>query len=422
MRIPVQLRRIAVVSALGLSGAVAAFAAMLPSPEAEANLLQQRVVEPLVLQPGPTVLPAPETFVREDSLQRGETPPAFFERMGVAPEDVRRLQRVPAVRLLRRGHVVTLEAGIDGKLQRLEFLSSRESRIEVTRTDEGFRASELDAPLQTEILLRSGTIQSSLFAAADAAGVSDTVALQIADIFAGDVDFHRELRRGDRFAVVYEQHYVAGRAVHSGRVLAAEFVNRGRVLRAVFFQPQDGRGGYYAPDGSNLRKLFLRSPLEYTRISSGFGMRRHPLLHRAWRSHTGVDFAAPSGTRVRAAGDGVVEFAGRHGGYGNMVVVGHRGQVSTAYAHLSRFGPNVRPGLRVAQGDIIGYVGSTGWATGPHLHYEFRVSGRARNPYGVTMPAGKPVPAEQLAAFRSRATPLVAQLDLLGAQSLARRE
>ncbi|HEX5093288.1 MAG TPA: peptidoglycan DD-metalloendopeptidase family protein [Burkholderiales bacterium] len=420
MRAPVQFRRIAMVSALGLCGALAAFAAMLPSPEAEANLLQRRVVEPLALQPGPSVLPAPTSFFREDSLQRGETPAAFLERLGVAPEDVRRLQRVPAVRLLRRGHVVTLEAGLDGKVQRLSFLSSRESRIEVTRTDEGFRAAELEAPLQTEILLRSGVIQSSLFAAADAAGVSDTVALQIADIFAGDVDFHRELRRGDRFAVVYEQHYVEGRAVHSGRVLAAEFVSRGRQLRAVYYKPEGANGGYYAPDGSNLRKLFLRSPLEYTRISSGFGMRRHPLLHRAWRSHTGVDFAAPTGTRVRAAGDGVVEFAGRHGGYGNMVILRHRGGVSTAYAHLSRFGPDVRPGLRVAQGDIIGYVGSTGWATGPHLHYEFRVSGRARNPYGVAMPAGKPIPAEQLAAFRSRATPLAAQLDLLDSQALAR--
>jgi len=276
--------------------------------------------------------------------------------------------------------------------------------------------------VSTEVLLRRGVIESSLFAAADAAGVSDTVALQIADIFAGDVDFHRELRRGDRFAVVYEQHYVEGRAVHSGRVLAAEFVNRGRVLRAVYFQPEEGRGGYYAPDGSNLRKLFLRSPLEYTRITSGFGLRRHPLLHRAWRTHAGIDFAAPTGTRVRAAGDGVIDFAGRHGGYGNMVVIRHRGQVSTAYAHLSRFGPGVRPGLRVAQGDIIGYVGATGWATGPHLHYEFRVSGRPRNPYAVAMPAGKPIPPALLPAFRSRAAPLVAQLELLGPQPLARAE
>jgi len=422
MRVPVQFRRIAVVSALGFSGALAALAAMLPSPEAEANLLQRRVVEPVALGADASVLPSPASFIRQDRLQRGESSSDFLERMGVAPEDVRRLQRVPAVRLLRRGHVVTLETDADGRLLALRFLSSRESRIEVARSGDAFRALETDAPVNTEVLLRSGVIESSLFAAADAAGVSDTVALQIADIFAGDVDFHRELRRGDRFAVVYEQHYVEGREVHSGRVLAAEFVNRNRVLRAVYFQPEDGRGGYYAPDGSNLRKLFLRSPLEYTRISSGFGLRRHPLLHRAWRTHAGVDFAAPTGTRVRAAGDGVVDFAGRHGGYGNMVVIRHRGQVSTAYAHLSRFGPGVRPGLRVAQGDIVGYVGSTGWATGPHLHYEFRVSGRPRNPYAVAMPAGRPIPPAQLPAFRSRSAPLVAQLELLASQPLARLE
>jgi murein DD-endopeptidase MepM/ murein hydrolase activator NlpD len=416
-----RVKRTAMVGALCLSGAAAVFAAMLPSPEAEANLLQRRVVDPVPLLPGASILPAPASYIREDQLQRGETPGAFLGRLGISPEDARSLLRLPAVRLLRRGHVVTVERTAEGRVTSLRFLSSRESRMEVTRTDEGFRVQEAAVRVRTEILLRAGVIRSSLFAAADAAGVSDTLALQIADIFAGDVDFHRELRRDDRFAVVYEQHFLEGRAVHSGRVLAAEFVNRGRVLRAVYFESDGDRGGYYAPDGSNLRKLFLRSPLEYTRISSRFGMRRHP-LHRSWRTHAGVDFAAPAGTRVRAAGDGVVEFAGRHGGYGNMVTLRHRGRTSTVYAHLSRFGPGIRPGQRVAQGDIVGHVGSTGWATGPHLHYEFRISGRARNPYAVAMPAGKPVPAADLGAFRKRAAPLVAQLELLSAPPLARLE
>jgi murein DD-endopeptidase MepM/ murein hydrolase activator NlpD len=422
MRAPVQFRRIAMVSALSVSGALAAFAALLPSLEAEAHMLQRRVVETVALSAGESVLPAPASFTREESLRRGETPAAFLARMGVAPEDVRRLQRLPAIRMLRRGHVVTLETAADGRLVGLRYLSSRETRFEISRSGDEFRASESQAPLETEILLRRGVIESSLFAATDAAGVSDSVAVQVADIFAGDVDFQRELRRGDRFAVVYEQHYVDGRAVHSGRVLAAEFVNRGRVLRAVYYQPEGGRGGYYTPEGGNLRKLFLRSPLEYTRITSGFGMRRDPVLHRAWRTHRGVDFAAPTGTRVRAAGDGVVQFAGRRGGYGNMVIVRHRGEVSTVYAHLSRFGPGVKPGLRVAQGDIVGYVGATGWATGPHLHYEFRVAGRARNPYSVAMPAGKPIPPDERAAFRARAAPLVAQLELLASPALARLE
>jgi len=189
----------------------------------------------------------------------------------------------------------------------------------------------------------------------------------------------------------------------------------------VYYAPENGRGGYYAPDGSNLRKAFLRSPLEYTRISSGFGMRRHPFL-RSWRAHAGIDYAAPTGTRVRAAGDGVVEFTGRKGGYGNAVIVRHRGQVSTLYGHLSRIAPGLHRGTRVAQGDIVGFVGSTGWATGPHLHYEFRISGRARNPYAIAMPAGVPVPAAELPDFRRRAAPLIARLELIAASPLARLE
>ena len=421
MKIAAPLQRIAMVGALGLSGAIAAVAAMLPSPEAEANLVQRRTVEAIALGPQLAVLPAPQTYLLEERMQRGETAATFLGRLGIVDEDIRQLQRVPAVRLLRGGHVVAAEIAADGRALRLSFPASREVQMHVERVGAGFRAQELPAPISSEVLLRSGVIESSLFAAADAAGVADSAALQIADIFAGDVDFHRELRRGDRFAVVYEQHYIGGRAAHAGRVLAAEFANQGRVLRAVYFEPAGERGGYYAQDGSNLRKAFLRSPLEYTRITSGFGMRRHP-LHRSWRAHEGVDFAAPVGTRVRAAGDGTIEFAGRHGGYGNMVVLRHRGQYSTAYAHLSRFAPGLRRGQRVAQGDIIGHVGATGWATGPHLHYEFRIGGRARNPYAVAMPAGKPVAPADLAAFQSRAAPLLAHLERLSVQPLALRD
>ncbi|MGH8708207.1 MAG: M23 family metallopeptidase, partial [Burkholderiales bacterium] len=187
-------------------------------------------------------------------------------------------------------------------------------------------------------------------------------------------------------------------------------------FRAVHFG-----NGYYAPDGKNLRKAFMRSPLEFSRVSSGFGMRRHPIA-RAWRKHEGVDYAAPTGTRVRAAGDGVVTFAGRKGGYGKVVILRHRGQYSTLYAHLSRLAPGMRRGRLVQQGDIVGHVGSTGWATGPHLHYEFRIAGRARNPYAIAMPAGEPVPAAELPAFRLLAEPLVARLELLAASPLALRE
>jgi murein DD-endopeptidase MepM/ murein hydrolase activator NlpD len=406
--------------ALALSGAVAAFATIAPSTESGPPA-RTAVIEPVALRGDDALLPAPAAYLREERFQRGDTLAGLLARLGVAPADAQKLIRVRALRLLRPGHEVSGEIGANGELLRLSYLSGRDALTELRRAGNGFRAREFEAPLRVEVFQRTGVIQSSLFGAADAAGIPDAVALQIADIFAGDVDFHRELRRGDRFAVVYEQHTLAGAPVRAGRVLAAEFVNQGRALRAVLFPPERGAGGYYAPDGSNLRKAFLRSPLEYSRISSGFGMRRHPFL-RSWRAHAGIDYAAPAGTKVRAAGDGVVEFAGRKGGYGNVVILRHRGQYSTLYAHLSRFAPGLRQGARVAQGDAIGQVGQTGWATGSHLHYEFRVGGQARNPYSIAMPAGQPVPAGELAAYRAHAEPLVARLELLAAQPLAQLE
>jgi len=414
------LRRAALVAVLVFSGAVVAFATLAPSPEAEATLLWRPVVEPVALRAtDDAVLPAPAAYLREERFERGDTLAALLERLGVAAEDSRQLARAPAMRFLRPGGAVSARVGAGGELLELSYQPARELQMVIERTDAGFRAEQRPASLRTETLMRAGVVQSSLFAGADAAGIPDTVAIQIADIFAGEIDFHRDLRSGDRFSVVYEQHYVGGRAVHAGRVLAAEFVNQGRRSRAVHFTAASRGDGYYAPDGSNLRKEFLRSPLEYTRISSGFGMRRHPFL-RSWRAHAGVDYAAPTGTRVRAAGDGVVAFAGRKGGYGNVVILHHRGQYSTLYAHLSRV--NVRRGTRVTQGDIVGHVGSTGWATGPHLHYEFQIAGRSRNPYAIAMPAGEPVPAAELPAFRLHAGPLAARLELLAASPLARLE
>ena len=236
--------------------------------------------------------------------------------------------------------------------------------------------------------MKSGVIRSSLFAATDDASIPDSIAMQLGDVFSGDIDFHRDLRKGDRFSVIYELHYLGGRPVRAGRVLAAEFTNNGKTFRAVHFG-----NGYYAPDGKNLRKAFMRSPLEFSRVSSGFGMRRHPIA-QAWRKHEGIDYAAPTGTRVRAVGDGVVEHAGAKGGYGNVVILRHHGQYATVYAHLSRI--SVRKGARVAQNDTIGAVGQTGWATGPHLHYEFRVAGQARNPFSIAMPAANPVAQQDL--------------------------
>jgi len=413
------LSRAAALAALALSGAVAAFATM--APEIPAPTPEAAVIEPIALRTGNTLLPAPAAFLREERFQRGETLAEMLGRLGVSDSEVRKLARTPALRRLRPGHTVVGEVDAEGGLQRLSFLSGRGTLTAVERAGDGFRAMEGAAPLRVEQLMRAGVVSSSLFAAADAAGVPDAVAVQIADIFAGDIDFHRELRQGDRFAVVFEQYYLDGRPVHAGRVLAAEFASRGKTYRAVHYAPAQGGSGYYAPEGGNLRKAFLRSPLEYSRISSGFGLRRHPFL-RNWRAHTGIDFAAPAGTRVRAAGDGAIEFAGPKAGYGNLVIVRHRGQYSTVYAHLSRFAPGMQRGARIAQGDVVGFVGQTGWATGPHLHYEFRIAGQSRNPYAIAMPAGEPVPAAELGAYRRHAEPLLARLELLAANPLAQLE
>ena len=420
----VSLRRAALLAAFALSGAVAAVATIVPSTDAELLLAKAAVLEPVSIRLEEALLPAPATYVREDRLQRGDTFQGLLARLAIGEADVQKLLRQRELRLLRPGTIVTAEVRTDvraerdheGELVWLSFLAARDTVVRIERAGQGLVASEQRAQIVTRTEMKSALIRSSLFAAADTAGIPDAVAIQLADVFASDIDFHRELRQADRFSVLYEMHSVDGRPLRAGRVLAAEFTNRGRRHRALWYAD-----GYYAPDGKNMRKALLRSPLELSRVSSGFGMRMHP-LHRAWRAHQGVDYAAPAGTRVRAVGDGIVEFAGRQGGYGNLVIVRHDSRHSTWYAHLKAFGRGIRTSTRVAQGDTVGLVGQTGWATGPHLHYEFRVAGAARNPLAVALPAGTPVAHHDMNAFRARAQSLVAQLDLLASSQVAALE
>jgi murein DD-endopeptidase MepM/ murein hydrolase activator NlpD len=233
------------------------------------------------------------------------------------------------------------------------------------------------------------------------------------EVFGGDIDFHRDLRRHDKFSVVYEMNYVNSESAHTGRILAAEFVNHGRTFRAFHFENSRHGGDYFSPDGKSMRKAFLRSPIEFSRVSSGFSRSRfHPVLNK-WRAHKGVDYAAPIGTKVRATADGVVAFVGQRGGYGNMVVVQHQGHYQTVYGHLSRFATSLRRGQRVGQGEVIGYVGKTGLASGPHLHYEFKVSGIQRDPLKIALPDGKPISEAQRTAFSESTRDLSARLSLL---------
>jgi murein DD-endopeptidase MepM/ murein hydrolase activator NlpD len=262
--------------------------------------------------------------------------------------------------------------------------------------------------------IASGNIQSSLFAATDAARIPDSVANQLAEIFSADIDFRRDLRKGDQFTVVYESLEADGEPMRNGRVLAAAFNNNGTLHESVWFQEPGSKGGYYAPDGQSKRRSFLAAPLEFTRVSSGYGMRFHPVSGNQ-KAHLGVDYAAPTGTPVRVVGDGVVEFAGWQNGYGNIVVVMHRGEQSTAYAHLSRI--DVRKGQRVDQASVIGLVGSTGVSTGPHLHFEFRNKGVHVDPlqiakHGETIP----VSAASRAEFGAHAKRM--QLELLAASQM----
>jgi murein DD-endopeptidase MepM/ murein hydrolase activator NlpD len=407
------LLKAAAVLGLAASGVVA-FATIAPDPRSEAQVLTRASVEPIAIR-ADQVLPSPQTYIAEERYQRGDTLAAFLGRLGIAESEAARLARLRPLQQMRPGTFVRAEVGVTGVPRMLSFLSGRDALVQVVAQPKGqdveYHVGEVASPLQQRVTMKSGTIRTSLFAATDAAGIPDAVGMQVAEIFGGDVDFHRDLRKGDRFSVVYEEHHFAGTPVRAGRVLAAEFISGSRTYRAILY----GRS-YYTPDGKNLRKAFLRSPLEFSRVSSGFGMRRHPIAH-AWRAHKGIDYAAPIGTRVRAAGDGVVEYAGPKGGYGNVVILRHNGQYATVYAHLSRI--SVKRGERVAQNDTIGAVGQTGWATGPHLHYEFRIAGEARNPNSIAMPAAHPVPAQEMAQFRAQAEPLAARLDLLADTALA---
>ncbi|MBL8520109.1 MAG: M23 family metallopeptidase [Betaproteobacteria bacterium] len=360
----------------------------------------------------------PDTsFQSSERVLRGDTVAALLQRLHVddrAAFDFLRTQ-VSARSLftkLRPGRTVQAVTSEDGALQSLRYYLSNETYLEVRRTPTGFDAAERSLKTAAVHQFKSGTIRSSLFAATDEAGIPDAVAMQLVRIFSTDIDFHVDLRRGDRFSVVYEQLHHDGEPMGAGRVLSAEFTNAGKSFQAYLFTDDQGADGYYSADGQNRAKSFLRSPLAFSRVSSGFGGRMHPIF-RNWRQHTGVDFAAPRGTPVWATADGVVEFAGVRGGYGNAIEVRHNSGITTLYGHLQGFVGGVRKGTRVSQGQTIGYVGSTGYATGPHLHYEFKLAGIHQDPMRVALPKAEPLDARYLTAFKSAAAFQGAQLALL---------
>lgn len=398
------------------------------APDTSLGTPQGQTVQEVIELPdlGPEV-PAPAgRFTTQERVLRGDTVAALLDRLGVRDPRAMEFLRADATgraifRQLVPGRTMQAETREGGELLVLRYFLSASTLLEVQRTGEGFSARSRAVAETPRVYYRTATIRSSLFAATDAAGIPDAIAMQVARIFATDIDFHTELRRGDRLAVAYEMIYDSGELVAPGRILAAEFINDGHAYQAILFSDDSGGDAYYSLDGTNRAKAFLRSPVEFSRVSSGFGGRFHPIF-KNWRAHTGVDFAAPSGTRVIAAADGTVVAAGPRGGYGNAVEVRHGGSITTLYAHLSGFAKGVRTGSRVRQGEPIGFVGATGYATGPHLHYEFKIGGVHQDPMRVALPKAEPVPERLKAEFTQVANQARSTISRVASGAAARFE
>ncbi|MBI1733119.1 MAG: peptidoglycan DD-metalloendopeptidase family protein [Gammaproteobacteria bacterium] len=299
---------------------------------------------------------------------------------------------------------------VDGSLATLRYAPSPWQTLEARRVEGAFRTTLVQHEVETRPRKAAGIITDSLFLSGQRAGLDDALIMDLISIYAWDVDFALEVREGDSFRVLYQQFVREGKIVGTGPILAAEFVNQGKIYRSVRYTSNDGRSDYYSDEGLAMRKAFIRTPLEFTRITSTFNSaRRHPILNTI-RAHRGVDYAAPLNTPVKAAGDGTVVYVGGKGGYGRTVILRHGGDYSTLYAHLSRYAGGLRPGNRVSQGKIIGYVGMTGLATGPHLHYEFQIAGTHRNPLTVNLPKAESIHADQRLRFEQQTAPLLAEL------------
>jgi murein DD-endopeptidase MepM/ murein hydrolase activator NlpD len=413
------LRTLVALSSLPLFGVVAAFG--LAPNTSTINTPTETIAEAIAL-PAPATATT-TTFVREGIMQSGDTLASALSRMKIDDLEIQRLLATDAVHQLapsiREGKLIRATTTQDGQLLAIQFERTNAPDLAVRRQGDTFVAEENDQLIESRIVMRSGRILSSLYAATDSAGIPDKIADQMTDTFSTSMDFRNDLRRNDTFSVIYTVNYRNGEPVSTGKLLAAEFISNGKALRAVLFRDASGREDYYTPEGTSLKKGFLRSPLEFSRVTSGFSSSRlHPLLgfHRA---HTGVDFGAPTGTRVKATGDATVAFAGRKGGYGNLVILRHQNGYETYYAHLSAFAPGTRPGRSVSQGDVIAYVGTTGASTGPHLHYEVRIAGTPYNPMTIKLPGSAPLDVAQRANFLQQTASWSDKLALLHGTNLA---
>jgi murein DD-endopeptidase MepM/ murein hydrolase activator NlpD len=351
------------------------------------------------------------------TVKSGDSLAAIFSRVGISAAELHKLlAQGGATHNLKKiypGQTLRLVTNDDQQLMRLIYKIDELSTLEVSRSDDEFDISTTHRTPERRVTNASGSIENSLFVSAQAAGLSDSMTMELAGIFGWDIDFVLDIRKGDQFTVLYEELYLDGERIGNGNILAAEFINQGTRYQAVRYTDAGGKTDYYSLDGKSMRKAFLRTPVEFSRISSGFSLgRKHPILNRI-RAHKGVDYAAATGTPIKATSNGKIIHRGKKGGYGNTIIIQHGTKYSTLYAHLSRYRSGLRTGSRVKQGQIIGYIGSSGLATGPHLHYEFRVDGVHRDPLRVKLPGAEPLDNKYLADFNRKAESLLAQLDLV---------
>ncbi len=417
------VRRVALALVLPFAGVVTAFGI---APDTVTDTVTRApVVEDVKLpiaalssQPAQAV----QTFWREERVQRGDTVAGVLARLRVSDaEAVAFINNDPQARALFQlapGRSLRVETSAEGKLLTLNSLtgSTGERSLTISRHDEGYTVQDDPAALETRVVSVSGQIRGSLFASTDALHIPDTIVKQMVEIFSTEIDFHRGLRKDDSFTVIYEALYDHGEWVGAGRLLAAEFINRGRTHNIMWFEANPGKAGggaYFTLAGRDNRKAFLRSPLEFSRVSSGFTEERyHPILN-TWTAHKGVDFAAPLGTNIKATADGVVDFAGVQSGYGNVVILRHHNKYTTLYAHMAEFAPDLKVGTRVQQGEVIGTVGMTGLTTGPHVHFEFRIDDVHYDPESVAMPTALPLVPEMKKKLQQAAVPLARTMHLL---------
>jgi murein DD-endopeptidase MepM/ murein hydrolase activator NlpD len=358
------------------------------------------------------------------TIRRGDSLSSLFNKRGFNRELHSIMQLGKQVKELKSIHpkqVIHFHTE-NNNLLAVELETSINRKLKIIRQDDKFVVDEVVRDFEVHTQVASSTITSSLFLAGQRAGMSDALIMELANIFGWDIDFALDIRSGDHFSVIYEEKYLDGKKIKDGNIIAAEFINAGDRFRAIRYTDSKGNTDYYSQDGRSMRKPFLRTPVDFARVSSGFNLRRkHPVLNKI-RAHKGVDYAASTGTPIKASGDGKIVHRGTKGGYGRTIIIKHGTQYSTLYAHMHKYARNTQTGKRVKQGQIIGYVGSSGLATGPHLHYEFRINGVHRNPLTVKLPDAKPLPKDERIRFLSSSTDVIAQLDSFSSTLLAQSD